>query len=794
MAKTSANRVDPDLICLIVLLAFGLVAYSNSFVAAFHLDDTAHILKNDALFNLAKVDKIYAYCKERFLTYFTLAINYKISKFDATSYHIFNFFIHYIAAFFLYFLFIETWKTPALRGSSLKFSKRLAAFLVAAIFLLHPLQTEAVTYVTQRAESMAGMFYLGTLFFYLRARLSLNRRSVWGYYVSAIVCALGAAFSKETSVTLPVMIVIFEVFLFNTSIKDLLRHKIVLILFIPAGLIVAYKLKPLIQQGFFYDSEISFTRKEYLLTQFSVLVTYLRLFFWPAEQNLDWDYPLSTNFFQLKTVSSFLFLLVLLLVALLAYRKFRLLSLGIVAFFVILAPTSSVIPIKDLIFEHRMYLPLAFLAMGFVQILFDGLIEIKKMGPRASQIALMVITITLLPLLTSLTHARNEVWMSEISLWRDVVKKSPNKARAHINYGKTLLNYGYGSNEEVKKEFTIASRLCPDCTLPYYNLAIVYFREGDYQNVLRHALKVEKKNPNNRYVLYLVAKTYMKLDKWQEARIYLERLVKLSPGSKFLLAYINLIEVYLKLNLPDKAAEIALATTRLSDDMPRVDYYRGMAFYRLNNLVRARFYFAKQIEHESERTQAYLMLAQVHYLNGEYREAERALRQVLVEDRWSAATHYNLAIILERKNSFEEAIKHLEKARAVAPLSLGISHHLCRLYDQPDDAAKRLELMRNLLNLRPASAEFAFLKANKERNLDETLRQYAEEFLVANPSPASERSLAIIASLREDYPKAIARYQRYLQTINKPGEKERIEKEMNRLEGILNNKEPLEIP
>ena len=206
------RRVDPDLVSILALLAFGLVAYSNSFTAAFQYDDLLHVLRNEALVDLTDVSRIYQYCPERFLTYLTLAINYRISKFDPISYHTFNFFIHYIAAVLLYFLFVEIWETPALKGLELRFSKRLGGFFAAGIFLLHPLQTEAVTYVIQRAESMAGMFYLATLLFYVKARRAQTRHRLFGYSLGAGFTAVCAAFSKEIAVTLPVMIVVFELF------------------------------------------------------------------------------------------------------------------------------------------------------------------------------------------------------------------------------------------------------------------------------------------------------------------------------------------------------------------------------------------------------------------------------------------------------------------------------------------------------------------------------------------------------------------------------------------------------
>jgi tetratricopeptide (TPR) repeat protein len=792
--KRLSRHFDPDLICLLLLLAFGLTAYANSFSAAFHYDDITRIVDNDAIIDLANIGGIYSYCKERFLTYFTLALNYRISELEPTSYHIFNFFIHYFAALFLYFLFIETWKTPGMKEVDLGFSKPAAAFFVAGIFLLHPLQTQAVTYVIQRAASMAGMFYLGALLFYVRARLSVPRYAAGGYYALMILCAIGAAFSKETAATLPAMIVIYEIFFFNTSIRDLVRKKVVIFSLIPVGIIVAYKFGSLVQRDFYYDPGIDFTRKQYILTQFSVLVTYLRLFFWPAGQNLDWDYPLASAFFNVRTVASLSLLLALACLALVSYRKSRFLSLGIVAFFVTLAPTSSIIPIKDLIYEHRMYLAVAFLAMGFVHVSMQTLEKIESIPSRGHQVVLVLVIGTLLSLLTGLTYARNQVWMNELSLWRDAVQKSPNKARPHVNYGRALYASGFVELGKIKAEFETANRLCPRCPTPYHNLAFVYWKEGDYQRAIASSLEAIKLKSNYDDALYHLSRMYRELNEWDDARAYLERLISMSPGSKYLRAYSDLVDVYLEMGLENKAISLAQTMTKMEDGVPRLDYYRGIIFYKLQDLEQAKLYFIKAIEHKSKRTSSYLMLGQIHYLQEEYEQAEEAFRKVLEEYPWSAAAHYNLAILLEKSNRSQEAIKHLKHARAVDPFAFGPSFHLIKLYGNLGFSGKRTDLLSKLLGLRPDSKEFSFLKVNQDEDFNQTLSIYAERFLSGNPSPGSVRTRAIIATLREDYPEAIRLYEKHLGSLTDKKEKQKITQEVLRLEGVLQGKEPLITP
>ena len=788
------RRFDPDLACVLLLLAFGLIAYANSFNGAFHYDDITRIVENDAIVDLANVGRIYSYCKERFLTYFTLALNYKIGKLAPTSYHIFNFFIHYLAALFLYFLFMETLKTPAMTKVNLRSSKRLAAFFAAGIFLLHPLQTQSVTYIIQRAESMAGMFYLGSLFFYVRARLTLPRYPATGYYGLMILCATGAAFSKETAVTLPAMIVVYELLFFDTTLRDLVRKKVVIISLIPAGLIVGYKLGDLIQRNFYYDPIIGFTRKQYILTQFSVLVTYLRLFFWPTGQNLDWDYPVASTLLNVRTLTSLFLLLALVFLAIFSYRKSRLVTLGIVAFFLTLAPTSSIIPIKDVIYEHRMYLAIAFLAMASVQVVIETLEKMEGFSSRGRQIGLAATMIIVLPVLTGLTYARNGVWINEISLWRDVVQKSPNKSRPHVNYGNALCAGRYTALNKIKEQFEIANRLCPYCPTPHYDLAFVYWKEGDYQQAIASSLEAVKLKPDYQDAIYHLSRMYRELEEWDNARMYLERLVSMSPGSKYMQAYSELADVYLQLGLQDEAWRLAKTMTKMKGGVPRLDYYRGIIFYKLEDFEQARFYFAQATEDQSKRTPSYLMLGQIHYIEEDYEQAEKAFRRVLEKDPWSFQAHYNLAILCERDNRIREAVEHFEHARAVDSFSLDPSFHLIKLYGKLEWSEKRTNLVRKLFGLRPDSKEFSFLKANQDEDFIQTLRIYEAKFLPGNPSPPSERTRAIIATLREDYPEAIRWYEKQLGNLTNKNEIEKVTQEVLRLQGVLQGKEPLLTP
>jgi tetratricopeptide (TPR) repeat protein len=441
-----------------------------------------------------------------------------------------------------------------------------------------------------------------------------------------------------------------------------------------------------------------------------------------------------------------------------------------------------------------MYLAVAFLTMGFVQLLIWGLEKIREISLRGHFTALATTMVVLLLTLTSITHARNGVWMSSLSLWKDAVEKSPNKARPHNNYGSALYRLGMSMTEAAKREFELANKISPEWEVPWHNLALAYFEEGDFQRAIELDLQAIKIRNNFKPALYQLGRTYKELEQWEEARVYFERLIKLNRGFSYLSSYVQLSDIYKKMGLRGKALKLAEKMTQLPDGFPLVDFYRGMAFYELNNFSRAKFYFTREKERKLARTPSLLMLGQIHYLEDDNEQAAEMFGKILEENLSSPEANYNLAIILQKDMRFQEALVHLERARAVDPFALDISLQLIKCYGHLGYSEKQLALLGKVLGVRPGSKEFAFLQANIEQGLDRTLQDYAKKFLGGNPSPGSARALAVIATLRENCRDAIKWYERYAASIKDPKERERIRREVLRLNSIRQGKEPLRTP
>lgn len=380
----SDKQIGPKhiIFSLLSIIILGTIIYSNTFDASWHFDDHSAIVENYGIRDLKGTVQSGG---SRWVGFITFALNYHFGKLDVFGYHLVNIGIHLISAILVYFLVFLTLKTPCLKDTKIS---RYTVFLSLAsglIFVAHPIQTQAVTYIVQRFTSLATLFYLLSLVFFIKARLyhlvgkKFYSLSHLGYYVGSLVAAFLAMKTKEITITLPAIILLYEFCFFSPSLKALIKKIVYLIPFLLAFFIIplsSYGIRLLgISGGTFIgiaevgdvigdatQETTAISRTDYLLTQFNVIVTYIRLLFFPVNQNLDYDYPISHTLFEFPTFLSFLFLASIVIFGVWMFRKSRLISFGIFWFFITLSVESSIIPIRDVIFEHRVYLP----SVGFV--------------------------------------------------------------------------------------------------------------------------------------------------------------------------------------------------------------------------------------------------------------------------------------------------------------------------------------------------------------------------------------------------------------------------------------------
>ncbi len=505
------RRVSHLIIASLVIVAAILAVYFQTLHYPFVFDDHYYIVDEARVKSLSG---FWPPSGTRYFGFLTFALNYHLGGLDTLGYHIVNTAIHAANSLLVFSLILLVFRTPFMEEAQKREQVRGLGFAVALssalIFAVHPLNTQAVTYITQRFASLAAFFYLLSVVLYIRARLyGIGFRSIFFLAVSifAAVCAMK---TKEISFTLPFMIALTEFTFFTGSLRKKLLYLapiLLTLLVIPLSKIDGTP-PPAI-------AEEASTRLEYLFTEFRVIVTYLRLLVLPIEQALDYDYRSYTSFFVTPVWASFLFLASIFGMGVyLITRKtvLRLAGFGIIWFFLAISIESSVIPLlRDFIFEHRVYLPGigAFVAFSTTVFLFIARCRISFAMP-----AIAVIAMVSAPL-AYVAFQRNLVWKTQISVWEDTVAKHPEKARSRYNLGSLYAEEG--RMVEAKREFEKAIEIRPGFSKPHNNLGNIYYSEGRFEEAAREYKLAAELDQANVEALYNLGNVYMVLNRKGEA-------------------------------------------------------------------------------------------------------------------------------------------------------------------------------------------------------------------------------------------------------------------------------------
>ena len=368
-----------------VIAAMVLIAYANTFTASFHFDDNPSIIENSGIRHMNWDSVMAVLGGIRPVVYLSIMINYQVGGLDVRWWHIFNVGVHIINSIFVYLLILWTLTLPALGKTYTEKAKRMALF-AALLFAVHPIQTESVTYIISRTELLATCFYLATFLLFIREAATGKFRYAVGMLVTAIL-SMG---SKEWAVTLPALLLLYDyIFLAEGKIKPILSRWYVYLLTALPWYVALRNLDLFAHGGpggvgFNLVSATGITAWTYFLTSLNVVWTYIRLLFLPINQNLDYDYKVAKTLFEFPTLLSLIGHLAVIGGAFWAYFKkgWKLIPFGVAWFYIGLSPTQSIVPVVDVIFEHRAYMPSIGFFLFFIvayEMVFDW-IEARRAG------------------------------------------------------------------------------------------------------------------------------------------------------------------------------------------------------------------------------------------------------------------------------------------------------------------------------------------------------------------------------------------------------------------------------
>lgn len=570
----------------LLLIVAGLTVYANSFDGAFVFDNQLHIVESEPIRTLWPPWHLLQH--RRPVVQVSLAINYAIGELEPFGYHLFNVIVHVLSGLTLYGLLRRTLALGRF-SQRIRTSAPVLAFAAALLWLVHPLQTQSVTYVIQRGESLMGLCYLLTMYGLVRGACG---RRVW-YGVSVIACALGMG-TKAVMVTTPIMVMLFDGVLLSRGWLDAWRRRWLFYLGLCAtwGLLFVVGVaqgvlatdRPSGMVGF---SHPTVTMWHYLFTQPGVLLRYVRLSVLPVGQSLDYGWTIVKELGPAVVPG----LVVLTGLSGTVYAVFRRHPLGVVGawFFVVLAPTSSFIPIQDPIYEHRMYLPLASMAVLVALGLFHG---VTGREGRAGHARFLTIIALLAGLLGTATAMRNRVYASQLRMWNDVVTKNPRGERGRYNLGWALQQAG--RMEEAFAEYAKAVELNPSFALPYNNLGMARFAGGrvnEAESLLKKAVELD---PDFADAWGNLGTVLAQRGQVTEAREALQHAIDLDPTLPQ--AHFNLGLILAQAREFDRAEAAFRRAIACNPRLPSANYNLGHALAEQGRFAEAAVAFVRELQ------------------------------------------------------------------------------------------------------------------------------------------------------------------------------------------------------
>ena len=587
-----------------------LLIYSNTFQASWHLDDTANIHSNPRIkiTNLKPVTLYQTFFASRDgglylgkklyrpLSCLTLALNWYWGKDNVLGYHVVNTAIHILTAFFLFLAVRNLLRSPNLKGKFAE-SGYFIALLEAALWAINPIQTQAVTYIIQRMASLAAMFYILGIYFYLRGRLSEIRKNQIIMYLCCGASFLLASASKENAITLPLALIVVDIIFFQDLTRPQTR-KFLLWGSLIGGVCVAVLGFILFYHGAFASvfskySARYFTMSERLMTEPRIVIFYISQIFYPIPSRLSitHDFDISTTLFQpWTTLPAIIIILLLVATGILLMRKSPILSFSILFFFLNHLIESTVLPI-ELMFEHRNYLPSLFLflpvAVG-IKMLFDYY-QKEKRGMYLICVSSFIIVIMALGMGT---YIRNLAWATEKTLWEDAMNKAPGMSRPRQN-----LAWGYyekiNNHEEALRLYEQALDLKdPNPTystiLAYTNMANIYLKQQKHQKAIEYCQRALNIYPNYIQALKVLTFANLKAGKWEDAAKSAESLyIKhyTNPELIFILSF-----SLLKVNKYEDALGYLKKLVRREPKNAKLYYNIGVALSKMQKYERAEWF------------------------------------------------------------------------------------------------------------------------------------------------------------------------------------------------------------
>ncbi|MGQ9638601.1 MAG: tetratricopeptide repeat protein, partial [Thermodesulfobacteriota bacterium] len=685
----------------------------------------------------------------------TFALNYYFNKLNPFGYRLINLLIHIASGLLVYLIS----KRLLLRsGEAREDSVTIGSFFISLIFLLHPVQINTVVYIVQRNEGLSSFFILLSLYLFIKFR---EKGSGKIFYLSGVFFSLvGSIFSKEIGFMAIGGIILYDLlFVSNTREESIRRLKYYAIFIIPIGVYVLFFFKGgilfLLIKG---SPEWFWSPIDNLRTQCNVIIQYMKLllFPWPGWLNIDHDFKLSKSFFEYPTFFSMLTISLILFFGSFLIRRRKLISFAIFWFFLILAPTSSLIPLWDIMVEYRLYLPI--LSYGILLwILLDSNYRFlkDKLDLKNRYLIIFIPIILILSLYGIFHHQRLKKFENETALWEDAIQKSPQKARVYLNYGVML--YKEGRLEESLKTLQTALLKYPSHhPLVYYNLGVVYSDLGQYEKAIESFTNFLKKNRSDSKVYYEIGNVYLKIGDLEKAESNFKKSLEFDPN--WGAPYGGMGDILSRKGMIREAIDLYEKAIKYYPDSAPLYIRMGEAYIKIGEEKKALLEIEKAIKIDPKFSEAYTFLGGLYLRKGEGEKAFEYLKKAIELNPKNPESFNNLGLYYRGRGEIEQAIENYQKAINLNPEFFEVYINLGEAYGAKKNYEEAIRSYQKAITLEPKRPEpynnlgVIFLE---KKDVDKAILQFKKAVDIKEDYAEAYNNLAIAYYYKKDIPKVI---------------------------------------
>ncbi|MFH1867699.1 MAG: tetratricopeptide repeat protein [Candidatus Omnitrophota bacterium] len=629
---------------LLLIAVVGFSVYANSLTGSFIWDDEGLIEKNSYIKSPAHMPKIFiedigsgnisqgggkkstfSYRPLQMLTYM---LDYSIWKLDVRGYHLTNIILHILTAISLY-LFI-----------CVLFKDNFIALLAGVFFVAHPIHTEAIAYISGRADPLAAVFILLTLIMYVK-NIEIKSKA---FYFLIPFCYILAILSRENSIIIPALILAYHFsFRKRIGIKEFLPICLITALYIVFRLLALRSLMPHL------SSDTTLLKR--VPGFFTALTEYVRLLIFPAGLHMEYGDKLF-SMSSIKAISGLIILFSLITYAFRRGKNSPLVSFSILWFFAALMPSSNIYPLKAYMAEHWLYIP----SMGFFLIAAGGLSSMYRR--KGLKVLTAAIITGFLIIYGFLTARQNICWKEPIPFYERTLRYAPGSIKVYFNLAN--LYKDRGMYKEAIDLYNKAIRYKPDFPDSYINLGVVFYELSRYEDAIELYRKAIEIDRDYQGAYYNLGNAYKALGRYEDAAASYKRATEINPD--YTDAYNNLGNVYRELG---RRKDALLSYKRALEIEPGIAYtYSNLAmiYYDSGNYKEAISLYLKAIELDPGYAYAYNNLGMAYYSLKEFNEAIRYTERAIEINPGYKSAYFNMSLVYYSMDEFDKALEYCDKA------------------------------------------------------------------------------------------------------------------------------------